>query len=214
MSSIIVRNKDILDECLVSFGQVEYSDNNKEKSTENIWNEFVQVHYEEVEQIYFNIMNELSKLKNMNIAEDEIVNYIQKNLNESIQKKKGKLPSIVTFEGEKLKFKKSIYSENIVYCKNKTWQYEYEARIVVMIPNDKVEYLKCLGVYKQRYKDSIEIPYLELSYDRKCVQGIMTSPYMDLDLEKSWIEGLCYNNKVDVNKMHEGVKASEIHVRY
>lgn len=214
LSSIIVKNKDILDECSVSFGQVEYANNNKKKSTENMWNEFVREHYKKVEEIFFNIISELFIQKNINIAEDEIVNCIQKNLNETIQKKKGKLPSIVTFEGENLKFKKSIYSENIVYCKNKTWLYEYEARIVIMIPNDKIEHLKSLGVYKQRYKDGIEIPYLELGYDRQCIQGIMTSPYMDLDLEKSWIEGLCYSNKVDVNKMQEGVKASEIHVRY
>lgn len=214
LSSIVIKNRDILDKCLISFGQVEYFDKNKIKESRNMWEEYVRTYPKEMEEIFLYMGSEVCKQMNIEIVEDEIINSIRKYFNEIIQRKQGKLPSIVAFDGESLKFKRSIQSENVVYCKSETWSYEHETRIIVMVPQNRVELLKDTGIYKVRYKDSFEIPYLELDYDEKCIQGIMTSPHINLDSEKLWIEELCYTNKVNINKMKEGIRASSIPVRY
>lgn len=210
LASIVYENKDVLNDCKVTFGKVEYSDNIKKKFNETLFGKFVQEQPQYIKTIFEITMKEL----NFTIKEEYIDQYMQEITEIYSTADKCKLPSILSYDGVKLQFEKNLFSENVVYCKNRKFSFEKEVRIVIEIPEDKISYLKQKGVYKVLNKERLEMPYLDLKFDNHCIQGITLSPTLDMDIAFSELEQFLSKNKIDILSLKKGIRKSDIPMRY
>lgn len=210
LASIIYENKDVLRDCKVTFGKVEYSDNIKKKYANNIFGKFIQ----EQPQYMKTLFEIMVQVMNLQVKEDVIDQYLKDVSEKYCFKNTYKLPSILSFNGEKLQFEKSMYSENVVYCKKKSFSHEKETRIVIEIPEDRFNNLNKQGVFKVFHKGIMDTPYLDLKFDSHCIQGITLSSTLDMDIVQPELEQFFLENKIDIYKFEKGIRKSDIPIRY
>ncbi len=210
LRSIVYKNRNLLDGCTISFGKIEYSRRKKVKYTDNIYSEFVKNYAGLNEQIFHVVLSKFPDSVHDNVADEIIERYQQY----CIDKSNGKLPAILAYNGDKLQFEKSIFVETVPFYKKQFFSFEKEVRIVIEVPEEKLTYLKEKGVYKIRQCNNFSIPYLELEYDRKSIQGIMLSHKVDEGVATYEVRDCCKKNGINVEDLERGIKKSDIKMRY
>lgn len=219
LETLILYNLKSLNGCSISFGDVIYNDEQKAEYFNGYINSFIQNYTGLTEQAFKIFLDILIQKFRSNIEKSD--EEIEKTKKEEVDKfileamnKEFILPPIYQFNGDKLVFEGGPLTDPIVFFKNKNFQSEKEIRIVITIPDDKIEELKEKGIYKFRNSNGIFIPYLELEFDKQSIQGIKMAPTVKSDLAERSIKDYCKYCNLDIENLELGISKSSVPVRY
>lgn len=212
LETIINRNAQLLDGCVVSYGNVIYYDKNNNieigKILEGLYNSFAEDFSNMAENV-------LLKFRDAFRLSDEEKDIYQKEVEKSISDAKTiekYLANIYFYNDEKHSFEKSIFADPTLYIKNKAFESEKEIRIVIQIPDDKMKDIQ--DKIKFRTCNGILVPYLELEFGVESIDGFHLSPTLKDDIVERGLRKYLDCCGFDINKMEYGIQKSQIPLRY
>lgn len=203
----ILKNNTWLDDCNLSFGVVEYCQEDKSQYSKAYANHEIsnfhlatmQLFYSTA-KIYSNNSSELEKYKN---AIDKL----------SQNKIDIDIP-IYKFDGLECRFKKDTSCSFLCYIKRECFSMEKELRIVLTVPKSKLKDLKEHNVYKYRISNGILTPYLELKFSRDSIKSLTISPTTQIDLAEKSLQDFLEYCTFNVKDYSEFIHKSNIPIRF
>ena len=215
----ILRENPALDGCDISFGIVDYSKDNDSKYGRTIIDSWSNSMSYSISELLLTIGKMVGK-DLLSEGENADLEWSLQELKKRIADEEKKLTAlpIYFFDGESCNFSKGGIkggiNDYLCYIKRECFKQEQEFRIVITVPNERMETLKEKGVYKFRSGNGILIPFLELAFSTEAVKGIMISPTIQSDLvELSIREFLKYCN-FSVEDYSQFIRHSKVPVRF
>ncbi|MBP3459715.1 MAG: hypothetical protein J6K58_10960 [Lachnospiraceae bacterium] len=219
VQTILDKNEKELNGCELSFGNISYDENLKNKYWMRMMRDFYMQKEDDIKPIMKIFANELISIGRDKIdsTDEEIQRLLDIEINskfEETKKIEGHLPPIYSYCREKNKFCQSIDLDPTPYYKRKDFKSEKEIRIVITVPDKNLKELKEAGIYKFRISKNVLVPYLELKFDKRAISGITISPTIQSDLIKTSLEEYCEYCDIDSHKLKLGIRNSDIPVRF
>lgn len=122
--------------------------------------------------------------------------------------------SVVKYYGNEPIFRQLPSLDVIYFMKRPCFSIEAEFRIVIKVSDEILQELKEKGKYKYRVSNGLLVPYLDLDFDITSITGVALSPTINSDLAERSINDYCKYCSIDVSNFEEGIKKSEVPVRF
>lgn len=210
----VLRENPVLNGCDLSFGIVDYCQDNRSKY---------------IQTIVRSLINELdlSMLELLLTVGDIVGNDqppkgdapLEPSLQElkkriAVEQKKLNALPIYSYNGETCSFSKEGMNDYLCYIKRECFKQEQEFRIVITVPHERLVTLKKEGIYKFRSGNGILIPFLELTFSTEAVKSIMISPTVQSDLVELSIRDFLEYCGFHVEDYSQFVRHSKVPVRF
>lgn len=203
----ILKENECLDGCELSFGVVEYCQDDKSEYSEAFSNELISNFqlatmklFYSAAKIYSNEALELKKWEN--------------EINKMSRDKKDIDIPVYKFDGDECKFKKDTSGNYLCFIKRDCFAPEKELRIVVTVPKSKLKELKDKEIYKYRISNGILIPYLELKFSHNAIKSLTISPTTQIDLAEQSLQDFLKYCEFNVEDYSKFIHKSNIPVRF
>lgn len=210
----VLRENPVLNGCDLSFGIVDYCQDNRSKYIQTIVNSMTNT----IDLSMLGLLLTIGNIagKGQPTKEDVPLEPSLQELKKKIaieQKKLNTLP-IYFYNGETCSFSKDGMNDYLCYIKREYFKQEQEFRIVITVPNERLATLKKESVYKFRSGKGILIPFLELTFSTEAVKSITISPTVQSDLAELSIRDFLEYCDFHVEDYSQFVRHSKVPVRF
>ena len=139
-----------------------------------------------ISKIFLAVVTEMSK-KQASGIDQSALRELEKKVSDSEREQKLDNLPVYVYQGEQCSFEKAALSDCLSFIKRDCFNQESEFRIVISVPDELLDKLSEMGVYKFRAGNGILIPYIELKFSENAVKSITISPTVQSDLVESSI---------------------------
>ena len=212
VESILKSNK-CLDGCDFAFGIVDYSKDNYSEYSQTITNEMLSSINIAVSKLFLTVAKGALLNRPTNIDQSAIAEWEEKISDEEKKNKLTSLP-IYFFNGDKCSFDKNPSGDYLYFIKRDCFRQEREFRIVINVPDSKLQDLKESGVYKFRASNGVLVPYLELEFAGEVIKSIAISPTVKSDLVEQSIQDFTTYCNLSVDDYSTFIRKSKVPVRF
>ena len=159
----ILRSNPVLDGCSFSFGNVDYSKDNDSEYSHILTNGLLSSMEVAISKIFLAVVTEMSK-KQASGIDQSALRELEKKVSDSEREQKLDNLPVYVYQGEQCSFEKAALSDCLSFIKRDCFNQESEFRIVISVPDELLDKLSEMGVYKFRAGNGILIPYIELKF--------------------------------------------------
>lgn len=209
----ILKSNPCLDGCDLAFGIVDYSKDNYSEYSQTITNEMLSSINIAVSKLFLTVAKGSLLKRPTNIDQSAIAEWEDKISDAEKKNKLSNLP-IYFFNGEKCSFDKNPSGDYLYFIKRDCFRQEREFRIVINVPDDKLQDLKKSGAYKFRASNGVLVPYLELGFDGEVIKSITISPTVKSDLVEQSIQDFTAYCNLPINDYSTFIRKSKVPVRF
>lgn len=209
----ILRSNPVLDGCSFSFGNVDYSKDNDSEYSHILTNGLLSSMEVAISKIFLAVVTEMSK-KQASGIDQSALRELEKKVSDSEREQKLDNLPVYVYQGEQCSFEKAALSDCLFFIKRDCFNQESEFRIVISVPDELLDKLSEMGVYKFRAGNGILIPYIELKFSENAVKSITISPTVQSDLVESSIRDFLQYCKYNAPDFSNFIKHSNIPVRF
>ena len=209
----ILRSNPVLDGCSFSFGNVDYSKDNDSEYSHILTNGLLSSMEVAISKIFLAVVTEMSK-KQASGIDQSALRELEKKVSDSEREQKLDNLPVYVYQGEQCSFEKAALSDCLSFIKRDCFNQESEFRIVISVPDELLDKLSEMGVYKFRAGNGILIPYIELKFSENAVKSITISPTVQSDLVESSIRDFLQYCKYNAPDFSNFIKHSNIPVRF
>lgn len=209
----ILRSNPVLDGCSFSFGNVDYSKDNDSEYSHILTNGLLSSMEVAISKIFLAVVTEMSK-KQASGIDQSALRELEKKVSDSEREQKLDSLPVYVYQGEQCSFEKAALSDCLSFIKRDCFNQESEFRIVISVPDELLDKLSEMGVYKFRAGNGILIPYIELKFSENAVKSITISPTVQSDLVESSIRDFLQYCKYNAPDFSNFIKHSNIPVRF
>lgn len=209
----ILRDNPLLDGCDLSFGIVEYSTDNDSEYSRTITNKTFTSIDLFFSKLFLTVAKKALSNRSSNFDEVSLQAYEKKITDTEKKQKLNNLP-IYFYNGEKCSFEQDPSVDYLYFIKRDCFKQEQEFRIVITVPDERLEKLKEQGAYKFRIGSGILVPFLELSFSPDVVKSITISPTVQSDLVELSIQDFLKYCEFEAGDYSKFIKHSNVPVRF
>ena len=167
----ILRSNPVLDGCSFSFGNVDYSKDNDSEYSHILTNGLLSSMEVAISKIFLAVVTEMSK-KQASGIDQSALRELEKKVSDSEREQKLDNLPVYVYQGEQCSFEKAALSDCLSFIKRDCFNQESEFRIVISVPDELLDKLSEMGVYKFRAGNGILIPYIELKFSENAVKSM------------------------------------------
>lgn len=169
----ILRSNPVLDGCSFSFGNVDYSKDNDSEYSHILTNGLLSSMEVAISKIFLAVVTEMSK-KQASGIDQSALRELEKKVSDSEREQKLDNLPVYVYQGEQCSFEKAALSDCLSFIKRDCFNQESEFRIVISVPDELLDKLSEMGVYKFRAGNGILIPYIELKFSENAVKALQS----------------------------------------
>jgi len=209
----ILKNNPCLDGCDFSFGIVDYSKDNYSEYSQTITSEMLSSVNIAISKLFLTFAKGALLTRPNNIDQVSVAEWEEKISDAEKKTKLSNLP-IYFFNGEKCSFDKNPSGDYLYFIKRDCFRQEREFRIVINVPDSKLQDLKKTGAYKFRASNGVLVPYLELGFEGEDIKSITISPTVKSDLVEQSIQDFTTYCNLPIDDYSTFIRKSKVPVRF